>query len=255
MSESRHSVVEVLKENEYKRVEVVRDTSDELRVVKVFQGQSPEDCLRNARHTHDSLKLLNQQFADVLRSPEVISLDDNEVTMEYLPDLPSARQFGPEDLPLAAKFFTSCYELEVPVDHLGTIANSVHVTAEIKALINSGFPLRLGFKGDLFENLRLVNHDPMMADSETASLEPLGLSEILLYIFLAGDTLTREQWALRCPTMTRPIAYAYLSREQCIKLVDAALGYATAGMSSVPHLVRILKLGRARRLLTRLLDS
>ncbi len=254
MSRSEHAVLEVLKENEYKRVEVIRNDADELRVVKIFQGQTPENCLRNARHTHDSLELLNQQFADVLRSPKVYGLDGNAVTMEYLPDLPDARQFGPGDLPLAAEFFAACYKLEVPVDHLGTIANSVHVTREIKDLINAGFPLRLGFKGDLFENLRLADTNPMMADSETASLEPLGLSELLLYIFLAGDSLTRENLAFRCPTMTRPVAYTYLSREQCIELTTAALSYAAQGMSGVPQLVRALKLSRAKRLLMRLLD-
>lgn len=244
--------VEILKENEYKLVELVC-TEARQHVVKTFRGHSLENCERNARHTFDSLVLLKEHFSDVLRSPNAIELDGCSVTMEFLETLPGARQMDLDSLPSAAPFFRRCYEIEVDPSVIWSIEDSVHVTPRILELMQSDFPTGLGFKGDLYENLRLTERGLMLADSETASAEPRGLSELILYIYLTANTLSPRGLSLRPPRCVRPTAFSVLDRPQREALLDAALEFCNQNMSSSPAFLRSLKLQRSRNVLVRML--
>lgn len=240
---------EVLKSNEYKLVEYVCTASSQ-RVIKSFRGHEPVDCERNARHTFDALVHLKKHYSDVLLSPEALGLEKHAVTMEFLNGLPGANQLTLTTLPAATPFFRRCYEHEIDESVLWSIEQSVHVTPRILALMNSDFPRRLGFKGDLYENLRLAGVELILADSETASAEPLGLSELILYVYLFAETVSRKQWRLRLPTVQAPVAFAYLESSQRRALLDAALEFCERNMASSPRILTAIKLARARRALS-----
>lgn len=245
---------EVLKVNEYKRVVLVHDTdARSCWVAKSFTGHALEDCRRNALHTFRSLQLMKAEFAPVLRSPEPLdlSLDDCSVRMEYLGDLPAARQLCLADVPALASFFSTCYELGSDIGYLGSIRESVHLTERVKRLIDSGFPMRLGFKGDLYENLRVGDGRLMLADTETASLEPLGLSELVLYVFMASSFRSPSDIGRSLAMNMQPVAFRFLSSVQCEDLIEAAIEFAEANFRHVPAPIRAIKSWIAGRLLYR----
>lgn len=238
-----------LKSNEYKLVEHLAHLEEGDVVVKTFRGHSEENCRRNALHTYDSLVLLKSSFSDVLLSPRALALDACAVTMEFLDELPGARQLSSDTLHLAAPFFHRCYKVDVDRDVYWSFEDSVHATPQILELLRSDFPAALGFKGDLYENLREANGTLILADSETASLEPLGLSELILYVYMIAGTFSRRELALRVPKYEIPVAFAYLSTEQRAALVSAALDYCFRRMQRMPTLLRRFKLNRSRRVL------
>lgn len=244
---------QILKENEYKLVLLHTDQTGAHTVSKTFRGHAPENCRRNAEHTFASLQLLKESFSDVVQSPSPLVLSDHSVSMEYLADLPAAKQLGFATLAQAEGFFRRCYELQQDLSQLGSIADSVHLTPRTRALLEADFPLALGFKGDLFENLRLGADKPIIADSETASQEPRGLSELILYAFLAAAEVKFPVIKVRLPAAPRPVVFDYLTSTQAQALIDAALEFASEGMRSVPYPIRVLKLKQAQRLLNRLL--
>jgi hypothetical protein len=247
----------LLKLNQYKRVALVHDPGALPCVVKSFGGHTAEDCRENALHTYRSLQLMRARFAHVLRSPAPLDLDldDCSVRMEYLSDLPAARQLRLTDIPSLSGFFATCYELEQDIGYLGSIRDSVHLTDSTRQLIESGFPMRLGFKGDLYQNLRVGERGLLLADTETASVEPLGLSELVLYIFLASSLRSPARFRRRVAKSMRPVAFGYLSDAQCRDLIEAALELAETGMQHVPNPIRAAKLFIARSFLCRTLGG
>lgn len=247
----------VLKFNRYKRVVLAHDGKGRPFVVKTFSGHDIEDCRRNALHTYRSLQLLRSDFGNVLRSPAPLDLDLDKcsVRMDYLPDLPAARQLCLADIPRLSAFFIKCYELGQGIEYLGSIRNSVHLTDKARGLIDSGFPMRLGFKGDLYENLRISDSRLLLADTEAASVEPLGMSELVLHIFLASS-LRSLAWVGRgARKYERPIAFDYLSQQQSTDLIEAAMQYARIGMQKVPAPLRAAKRIIARTFLYKTLGT
>ena len=113
--------------------------------------------------------------------------------------------------------------------------------------------MRLGFKGDLYENLRLGNSGLILADSETASLEPLGLSELILYVFLSATRDAARRFTAAETRSLRPVAFNYLPAPKSIELIEAALESASVSMSHLLAPVRAAKLFVARRMLFKLL--
>ena len=251
MGDTNSQVVEILKENEYKLVELHNSERSRF-VAKTFRGHGRDDCLRNAAHTYASLELLNREFANELDTPEVLSLKDCTVTMRFMSELPNARQFGFAELPLAEAFFRRCYDLPLKTEDLGSLESSVWITEKCLQLMKSGFPLRLGFKGDLYENLRVHNDSVLIADSETACLEPLGLSELSLYILISSRPINLFK-PQRVDRIARPIAYDYLDNRQIHGLIDAAIEFEGAQMAHLPGPIGEFKLHRARKLLVELI--
>ena len=243
---------ETLKKNEYKRVERVFSKTGS-HVVKTFLGHSPENCERNARHTFAALTLLKEHFSDVLSSPDVYALDGCSVTMGFLDELPRARQLDFTTLPAASAFFKRCYEVETNTALIWSIEDSIHATPKILQLMHSNFPIGLGFKGDLFENLRISRDRLMLADSETASVEPLGLSELILYVYLSAGGMSLRGFNLRKPACVPPVAFSVLDGKQSRAVLDAALEFCQHNMRSVPGLVRAIKLRRADSMLSAML--
>lgn len=242
-------LVETLKKNEFKIVERWLEGETFL-VVKTFRGHASDDSLRNAKHTFDSLRMLTREFSEVLRSPRALELNSTSVSMEYLSDLPSAEQLSCETVELAAPFFRRCYEMRLDQDELGSFRDSTHATDTVKELMAAGFPTGLGFKGDLYENLRLFDRRIMLADSETACVEPLGFSELILYLHLVGATLSSKQIQLTTPQIPRPVAFDYLDSTQRRCLFEAVDEYCSRKRVSV---LRSLKIYRWRRVLSRVL--
>ena len=95
----------------------------------------------------------------------------------------------------------------------------------------------------------------ILADSETASLEPLGLSEVILYVYLLAESLSRQNLRLRAPALVTPVAFSLLDTQQCRALVDAALQFCDAAMKDQPKVIRAAKLKRAERALRAMLET
>ncbi len=235
MNSFRGDVKRLLKSTSYVRIELRSDQGGDLHVSKKYKAHSATDRKSNAAYSYMALELFKERFCDVLISPEPIfdGAEEDEILMEYLPDLPTAERLDFRVLPIARPFFERCYSLESCLQPVETMYDSVLSTPGLKSMIDSGWPLRLGLKGDLYENLRHSNKGIILADVEGLAYEPYGLSELVLHANLCASLGGYER-VLRYSKSMCPVAFRGLSSEQAAEICLAAEELFYNNMKAVP---------------------
>lgn len=243
-------MAEILKQNEYKCVELCHYDDGKPYIVKRYSGHSEEHLLDNTQYIYDALKFFYREFSSILQtpSPYTICLSRHQVGMEYLPDLPKARLLNFSTLKLAAPFFQRCYEMNNDQGFLRSIRGSVITTPKISALLEMDFPLSLGFKGDLRQNLCLSNGKLILADIDSICLEPLGLSEIELYGELFAATNLFPTIHASIQGIPVPVTFNYLDKSKAAALIEAVFELLELRMKNLPSPIRKLKLMFAKYL-------
>lgn len=244
-------MAEILKQNEYKCVELCRHEDGKPYIVKRYSGHSEENLLDNTQYIHDALDFFYAEFSSILQAPKphAINLEKHQVEMEYLPDLPTAKLLDFSTLKLADPFFRRCYEMNNDLGFLRSIKGSVAETPKISSLLDVEFPLSLGFKGDLRQNLCLSDGELILADIDSICLEPLGLSEIELYgeLFSSTNCIPTILGAIKgFPT---PVAFNYLNEDSASTLISAVMELLSIRMKPLTNQARKLKLFFANQLL------
>jgi len=237
----------VLKQNEYKCVELHQPSGKPPYISKRYSGQGNEQNRKNTQYIDQALHFFYQEFSSILQTPRPLSadLDRYEVTMEYLPHLPNANRFSLKNLPKAQKFFERCYEIRDDRGFLRTVHDSVMATHAVKELLTTEFPVSLGFKGDLSENLCLGNVGIMLADIDSICLEPLGLSELVLYAERVSSSYLHPILRSVFIPPVAPVAYKHLTEQQSLELGNAALEVIQLTMGSLPLWIQKVKLTMA----------
>ncbi len=247
----------VLKKNKYKTIELIQREGGESYIEKTFSGHLPSDCRRNAEHTFLALNLLRKQFSDLLLFPKPLGWDSKNfsVQMEFLPDLDQALPISISTIHRTFKFFERCYHINSDCGFLPHILKSVHLTNRVNDLIHSDFPLCLGFKGDLQGNLNLLEDGLVLADVETACMEPMGLSETILYIDILFSHYSLGMLLLLWKVPATPVAFRFLSPSNIENIIEAAIEFfVKTKMKEQSSLLRICKEKIARRFLRRFLS-
>ena len=252
VGQSSDVIPRVLKENRYKRVRLIYDGQEPV-IEKSFLAFTRERRSRNARYLFEALTWFHREFSQTLTVPAPIRIDADAgaVCMEYLDDLPTASRLNPGTLQRAKEFFEHCYSIRDKRGVLRDVAGSVIVTPSIQKLIDEGFPQALGFKGDLRENL-VIGRGLILADIDSIALEPLGLSELVLY---AGITSSLSPKSLLRPlarSLPVPVAYQYLLREQACAINAVAVALIEASMAEMSAIIRSCKVYRAQSVLEKL---
>ena len=238
----------LLKLNRYKRVELLRSPSHLPFIRKRYSGHSEEDLKKNTRHDYHALAFLKQSFSDVIHTPTVLSWDPekHEVTMEFLPELASADPIGFHNINATRPFFDRCYSVDNGGEFLDSMRDSVLASPSIVRLIDCGFPLALGFKGDFRDNAGILNGKPIIADIETMCLEPMGLTELVVYgQCFASWKIYPTLKAIICRVPV-PIAWQDMTHEQAQAVTSASLELLSLKMAHLPNAIRKLKVFAAR---------
>lgn len=247
----------ILKQNEYKCVRLKQNTHGELFVSKSYSNQGKEQDIENTRYIDQALRFFYENFSDKVRVPRPISvdLDACEISMEYLPNLPTAKRLRLSELSIATPFFRACYQHRGDSGFLRGIDTSVIMTPGLKRMLEQGFPLSLGFKGDLSENLVIGDGELILADIDSICLEPLGLSELILYADqLASSKLYPAIRASLLPPR-KPVAFEFIKPDQAEMLINATIEVLNNRMGDTSTLIKIIKLRTAKALLTQLLST
>ena len=245
--------MQILKKNEFKTVRL--HTCDERWLVeKTFTAFSSEQQRNNAQYLYDALVWFHEEFLPIIRVPEPVKVDliNNSVYMTYLDDLPKAAHISAGTLTKTKRFFERCYEIRGDHGFLRDMQGSVVVTPLVQTLLDNNFPLRLGFKGDLRENLVIGSQGVILADIDSIALEPLGLSEVALYAELACSFSPQILFAGLFYRLPVPVAYQHLDEKHARQLNTAAVELIAMTMRALPPSVRTFKLRRAASVLARL---
>lgn len=234
----------VLKQNEYKCVELISHGSGTPTITKRYSGHPKPDLDESTRYIYRSLDFFRESFSDILLSPRPLAMDLTcyQVEMEYLSELPNAKLLSLKTLNLANDFFHRCYAIDDDRGFLRTIHGSVTVTPAAQSLLDEGFPMRLGFKGDLGQNLCLEGNRLIFADIDSICLEPLGLSEVVLYAELFARIHSFDNLSLLFRgTPPVPVAFQYLDLKKREQLVNAAIERMSLYITGLPNIVQWLK--------------
>ncbi|NHN36714.1 hypothetical protein G8764_05345 [Pseudomaricurvus alcaniphilus] len=245
----------ILKQNAYKCVKLQTDEEGQRYVSKAYSNQGAEQDRKNTQYIDQALTFFYRNFSTYVRVPEPLAVDlaGCEIRMEYLPNLPLARLLRLSDLSLAKKFFEACYQHNTDADFLRGIEGSVIMTPGLQQLLDSNFPLALGFKGDLSENLVLGGDELILADIDSICLEPLGLSELILYAERFASIWlypTLRSLLVAPPT---PVAFQFLNKSQAQALIEATLEVLNDRMSHVRGPLKSIKRSLAGLMLNRTL--
>ena len=235
----------ILKQNKYKLVELIQKANGSGYVIKTFRGH-PEHFLRkNAHHTFQSLSFLRTAFGNCVWSPMPLAWNPEKFTvqMEYIPELVGARSLSLKEAKRTFPFFERCYQINVPIDFLPSIMNSVLLTNAVRNLMEKGFPLCLGFKGDLYENLLLSKDSLIIADVETMCVEPLGLSELVLYCNFYASSEFFQILRIFLSTPIIPIVSRFLAPQQLREINKVAIDFfARNYLKNIPRPIRHMKM-------------
>lgn len=244
----------VLKENDYKRVTLYVDAAGRKRIGKRYTHHKPEHLAANTRYVADALAFFRREFSGIATIPQCydVDLEQYEVSIEFLPALPTARVLNKRTFTLAAPFFERCYEIRDDRGFLRPMSGSIYYTDTMKQLIDSGFPLALGMKGDLWQNLVHADGELLLADIDSAALEPLGLSELIMVAEIAAS-FRAENFNFQGRSI-RPVCFRHLSRSQGARLNTVALEIFDLRLIGGTGLSRRIKRGVATRKLNKLLD-
>ena len=245
----------VLKINHYKRVALGTLADGRQTIRKRYSGHSDEHLAANARYVADTLTFFDTHFSEVVRIPKCYGLDVSlhEVSIEYLPALPGASPLTKRTFARAAPFFASCYNVRDDCGFLRPMSQSVFYTPLMQRLIEGGVPLALGLKGDLWQNLCLSDSTLLLADIDSAALEPLGLSEIVMIAEIAAS-FRAENFAFLGISLL-PTCFQYLNLTEAKGVIDAALELFSLRMSGTSHIFRLGKQAIARTVLSRALGE
>jgi hypothetical protein len=233
----------VLKKNDYKCVELHEKFDGSKYISKRYSGHSVGNLTSNTEYIYAALHFFYERFSEILDCPRpyTIDLERFQVQMEYLPDLPSANRLTFRTLHLADDFFHKCYAIREDFGFLRSIRNSVVTTSLIDGLLDEGFPLSLGLKGDLSENLCFGGKRLILADIDSLSLEPLGLSELLLHIELYASLRSLPRLAAQLMSPPIPVAFQYLDKSEAQQVIIAAQEILDLKMKSLTFPARVLK--------------
>jgi len=240
----------ILKENRYKRVELIH-ANRSVRIRKTFAGHSPENLKLNAAHTFKCLQFFQSYFKDEIETPKAIELDELRyaVEMEYMPEFERASRISFQNFGKTRSFFEKCYNIKNFEDFLPSIQHSVLATPKVTKLLQEGFPMRLGFKGDLHDNLRLSKTGLILVDVETTCIEPLGLSELILFLYISLSPRFATLFSL-LKKKCLPVCLSRLTPEQSQRLFDAALElFHDFCLSSLTPAMKSVKISLAHCLL------
>lgn len=244
----------VLKENAYKRVTLTTEPGGRKLIRKRYSGHRDEHLEANTRYVAATLALFREHFGDIVLTPDCCGIDlaRHEVTIEYLPALPGAAVLTKHTFALAAPFFERCYTIRDDRGFLRPMSLSVYYTGAMQALIEGGFPLALGLKGDLWQNLCLDGESLVLADIDSAALEPLGLSELIMVAEIAAS-FRRANFAFAGVALA-PVCFRYLARHEADALIDVALDIFALRLASTLPGLRQAKRRIARGVLERARD-
>ncbi len=244
----------VLKENDYKRVVLYVDAAGRKTIGKRYAHHAPEHLAANTRYVADVLAFFRREFSNVATIPQCFGMDleQFEVSIEFLPTLPDARVLNKRTFALAAPFFERCYEIRDDRGFLRPMSGSIYYTEAMQQLIDSGFPLALGMKGDLWQNLCIANGELLLADIDSAALEPLGLSELIMTAEIAASFRT-ENFNFQGHAV-HPVCFRHLSRSQGARLITIALEIFDLRLTGGTAPTRSIKRRVATRKLKKLLD-
>ena len=244
----------VLKENAYKRVALTTEADGRKLIRKRYRGHRAEHLAANTRYVAATLALFREHFSDIVLTPACcgIDLEEYEVTIEYLPSLPGAALLTKHTFARAAAFFERCYTIRDDRGFLRPMSLSVYYTPRMQALIEDGIPLALGLKGDLWQNLCLDGDSLVLADIDSAALEPLGLSELIMIAEIAAS-LRRENFAF-AGVAPAPVCFRHLTRDEADAIIDAALEIFDLRLAAARPGLRYAKRRIARNILARARD-
>jgi hypothetical protein len=244
----------VLKENDYKSVTLTVDASGRKTITKRYAHHKPEHLAANTRYVADVLAFFRREFSGIATIPQCfgVDLEQFEVSIEFIPALPDARVLNKRTFALAAPFFERCYEIRDDRGFLRPMSGSIYYTEAMRQLIDSGFPLALGMKGDLWQNLCLANGELILADIDSAALEPLGLSELIMTAEIAASFRT-ENFNFQGKS-AHPVCFRHLSRSQGAGLITIALEIFDLRLTGGTALTRSIKRRVATHKLKKLLD-
>ena len=233
----------ILKKNEYKCVELHEETDGSRYISKRYSGHPAENLTSNTEYIYSALQFFHERFNEILDCPRPydVDLEAYQVQMEYLPNLPSASRLTFNNLHLADQFFHKCYAIREGFGFLRTIRNSVVSTPQIEVLLDNGFPLSLGLKGDLRENLCFGGNRLILADIDSIALEPLGLSELLFYIELYASLKMLPKTFTQMLSPPMPIAFQYLDKAEAQQVTVAAQEILTLKMANIARPFRGIK--------------
>ncbi len=245
-----YAELNVLKENKYKKVSLNEDSQGQLFIAKSYRGHTEEHSVANSEYAFDVLSFFYEYFNDVAIIPEPLHHDPNMQTvyLEYLPDLQTASLLTIDTLDLANPFFERCYEI-ASLESFRCISKSLAYNDAIKHWIESGKKMSLGLKGDLWQNLCHLKKKLIFADIDSAALEPLGLSEIVMRAEIIASFKVSNFFAKVTPK-TVPICFHQLSKGDAQELCNIALRLISSRMTHLPAIVRKLKLRKVRKAMT-----
>lgn len=249
--------IDTLKQNDYKCVELIQNPDREPRIVKRYSGHPEPNLLENTRYIYRALDFFYDAFKDILVSPRPISIDLNrhQVEMEYLPNLQSAKRLTLLTAIRADSFFDRCYEIVDNRGFLRTIHDSVILTPKLNKLLSDDFPVALGFKGDLRENLVSFDDSLILADINSICIEPLGLSELILHAELYASFNLFKTLSASMSGLPFPRAFFLLSKLQREQISHAAVEVVSSKMHQHLQLTRYVKCRIANYFLSRVSNS
>lgn len=238
----------VLKENQFKKVSLMEDDASNKFIAKTFRGHEDQHSRWNAEYAFKTLYFFYQHFKDHLVTPMPlgIDLDLHTVYLEYLPQLPSAKLLTSQSLIYAGPFFEQCYRTIDDHGFIRPISQSIYFNDEMEAWINDSKPLSLGLKGDLWQNLCLSNGKLLLADIDSAALEPLGLSELVMHAEIHAELSFKNLWHKLLRVRSKPVCFNHLSRADAELLLDIALEFVAARMGHLSVHVRKVKIRNAQ---------
>lgn len=217
-----YSEVRVLKRNDYKVVRLLCDRDGHRFIAKRYCGHGPEQQRVNTQYAFDVLDFFHKRFGDfmVIPAPLGIDLSQSEFYLEYVPALAEPKLLNLKTVALSGDFFRTCYSIDLKEFDFRPIEQSKLFNARIGALLQQGFPLSVGLKGDLWQNLNLDGEQLLLSDIDSVSQEPLGFSEFVLYIELLSRLNLDNLRYVFGTKQAQPVALGYLGAERAIALAE-----------------------------------
>ena len=251
-----YTETQVLKENRYKKVALIEDADGTRFVAKTYRGHAEIYSRLNARYAYRVLKFCFDNFSDVATVPQPlgVNLDTQTVHIEFLAQLPTSQLLSLRTLNKSDKFFSRCYDINSDQNVLRRIQDSQIFSKPMQAWVEADNPLSLGFRGDLWQNLCLFEGGLIIADIDSASMEPLGLSELVLHAEIHASLSLRNLMDKVRFTIPKPICFEVLSREQARQILEITLLLVSNRMRKLPAFLRRAKLEYIQRVLSSCID-
>ena len=108
--------------------------------------------------------------------------------------------------------------------------------------------MSLGLKGDLWQNLCELRSGLIFADIDSAAVEPLGFSELVMRSEVAAS-LSFTNFAHRPGSNSLPVCFRYLDKGDAEKVANQALYLVESRMPHLSAVIASIKLKVARRAL------